>query len=432
MITKWAFKLIGKVITLILLLTISPLCEKECDFMPWEKYGFSSPQAYATEISRKESAGETFTQPQAAEQFKAANPSLFTPQQQLSNATGRPDSFWTDMGLKPPDPNAPSSADEAAATKQWEIDTFGNYSTVGQGAIPDDKQVFIWQYNPITGEYTPSSVEHADYFNPAGGSHGSWVPGHDAYVFTPGGQPTQPIQPTQQQQFSPNYMMNQITPIFNEYMSIWESTVGNVELAPLVTQAFTQLMTTIEQAEVSIRKQFEEQMGGVDPATQAALARLKDTVKDQQRSMMEEMSRRGLLQSGIWLEAESRLAQGHLTAEQQMLGDRLSKLQDQLNQTLMNFANTRINATQQYGIEGLRAMEADVQRRQDAMATNLQNAIQMAQWQDQQALSWYNAQAPYTLVPEVERYDPAKELAGATGTGTAPPADPSKQLDWRF
>jgi len=237
------------------------------------------------------------------------------------------------------------------------------------------------------------------------------------------------VEPGRQQQqptFSPDYVMNQAIPIFNELQRIWQETAGNVELAPLVAQAYAQLMSTIEQAEASIRRQFEEQMGGVDPATQAALASLKETVQEQRRSLMEEMSRRGLLQSGIWLEMEGRLAKGHLTAQQQMLGNRLSALQNQLNQALQNFASARINAASQYGLEGIRQLESDVTRRQEAIAKNLQNAINLAQWQDQQELGWYSARAPYELVPESERWQ--QEPTTPASQTLAPAVDYGKQL----
>ena len=237
--------------------------------------------------------------------------------------------------------------------------------------------------------------------------------------------PTDEVKKEEPKVLSPNYLMNQAMPIYQELNRMWQESAGNVELAPLVASAFTQLMSTIEQAEASIRKQFEDQMGGVDPATQAALSSLKETVGEQRRAMMEDLSRRGMLQSGVWLEMEDRINKGHLTAQQQMLGSRISDLQNQLNQALQNFASSKINATSQYGLEGIRQMESDVQRRQNAMATNLQNAINMAQWGDNQELAWYGAKAPYELIPESERWQEPTAPANST---MAPGIDYGQQL----
>ena len=45
--------------------------------MPYQKFGFATPEAYAAEIKRKEQAGQTLTNQAAADTFKAANPNLF-------------------------------------------------------------------------------------------------------------------------------------------------------------------------------------------------------------------------------------------------------------------------------------------------------------------------------------------------------------------
>ena len=280
------------------------------------------------------------------------------------------------------------------------------------------------QLGPATFiERTPTNVEGQYNQNMSVWDPKTGQTTNQANVVQPGAE-QKPYSP-EQQQFSPNYLMNQTMPIFNELQRIWQESAGNIELAPLVAQAYTQLMSSIEQAEASIRKQFENQMGGVDPATQAALASLKETVGEQQRTLMEEMSRKGLLQSGIWLEMEGRLAKGHLTAQQQMLGSRLSDLQNQLNQALQNFSSAKITATSQYGLEGIRAQESDVQRRQDALASNLDAAIKMAQWGDEQELAWYGAKAPYELIPEAERWQEPTTPASNT---MAPAIDYGKQL----
>ena len=148
---------------------------------------------------------------------------------------------------------------------------------------------------------------------------------------------------------------------------------------------------------------FKQQMGGVDPATQAALASLKESIQRQRDNLMEEMSRRGLLQSGLWLEMEDRLNKGELTAQQQLIAGRLSDLQNQMNQALQNFTAMRLNAAQTYGIAGAQAAERQALARQEAMERQLQRELDEAYRKQMLGLSQFQTYAPYLYLTEAQR-----------------------------
>ena len=89
---------------------------------------------------------------------------------------------------------------------------------------------------------------------------------------------------------------------------------------------------------------FRQQGTALDPATLTALRSIREGVETRRRQLTDEMNRRGLLQSGIWLEMEDRIHRGQLTAEEDLLGRRLSDIQNRMSGAMMNFAQQRLNA----------------------------------------------------------------------------------------
>jgi len=73
-----------------------------------------------------------------------------------------------------------------------------------------------------------------------------------------------------------------------------------------------QMTDTLNQLEQDIIEQYRQQGQEIDPATQAALKQIRDQVNLRRQGLMEEMNRRGVLQSGIWLEEENRILSGQL------------------------------------------------------------------------------------------------------------------------
>ena len=127
-----------------------------------------------------------------------------------------------------------------------------------------------------------------------------------------------------------------------------------------------QFLAETDRMGAEIRTMFEAEMGTVDPATMAALGAIRETVNQQRSRLMDDMNRRGLLQSGIWLQMEDRINQGQLSAEQQALSTRLTNLRNQMTSALQNLAQARLEGTRQLTVEGIRTVEDQAQRRQQA------------------------------------------------------------------
>lgn len=207
-------------------------------------------------------------------------------------------------------------------------------------------------------------------------------------------QPLYPQYQLEQQYYDFLDRINSIRRDFNDY---------NVETAPMYKKLYDQTLEQITAYENQLMEMLKQQMGGVDPATQAALANLREGIQRQRDELMEEMSRRGLLQSGMWLEMEDRLGKGELTAQQQLLAGRLSDLQSQMNQALQNFAGMRLGVAQTYGIEGARAAEREALARRESMERQLQTELDEAYRKQQLGLSQFQTYAPYMYLTEAQR-----------------------------
>lgn len=234
-------------------------------------------------------------------------------------------------------------------------------------------------------------------------------------------QPQQPVQP-QLPARAPDF-----TSILDQIQQLASGALASAETAPLVKQFYDQTLAAIAEAEQRLLGTLQQQMGGVDPATQAALASLRQTVQRQRENLMEEMSRRGLLQSGIWLEMESRLAQGEMTETQKLLAQQLSNLQNQLVNALATFGQLRVQAAQQFGIEGLRQIESEAQRRQQALTEGLRQAWEAYKYEREYPLKEWETYGPYFVPKASERlgqqqwltetFEKAPPTSGQAATG---------------
>ena len=127
----------------------------------------------------------------------------------------------------------------------------------------------------------------------------------------------------------------------NELFSAIDSAAG--QNSAMTISWLNQMTDTLNQLEQDIIEQYRQQGQEIDPATQAALKQIRDQVNLRRQGLMEEMNRRGVLQSGIWLEEENRILSGQLNAEEQLLAGRLSDIQNRFTDTMQNFAQQRMN-----------------------------------------------------------------------------------------
>ncbi|GFP40809.1 hypothetical protein HKBW3S47_02506, partial [Candidatus Hakubella thermalkaliphila] len=111
----------------------------------------------------------------------------------------------------------------------------------------------------------------------------------------------------------------------------------------------TQLLGGLDRLEADIRHRYQEKGSIVDPATLSALREIRAEVDRRRQGLAEEMNRRGLLQSGIWLEMEDRILNQQLTAEERLLAGRGADLQNRLSDALFRIGERRINTMGQLG-----------------------------------------------------------------------------------
>lgn len=200
----------------------------------------------------------------------------------------------------------------------------------------------------------------------------------------------------------------------------------------LILAQMDQYLSSLTQLEDRIMSQFKEQMGGIDPATQAALTQLRETVAEQRRLLMADLSRRGLLQSGIALEMADRLNKNQLTAEQQVIASRFQSLQDQMNQALISFAQQRLNAMQTYGLAAIQAQERQALARQQAAGQALQYGLGIAgleqqagaqEWQRgfaEQQFDWQRQQAEWERQMQERQFEWQQQLASQKQAAAQP------------
>ena len=174
----------------------------------------------------------------------------------------------------------------------------------------------------------------------------------------------------------PAYISDLATGIFNGLDEIRQQ-VDDKNMAffnSLTNQFYTEFDAQLN----SVMSTFQEQMGGVDPATKAALDQLREGAQEYRKTMMEDLSRRGLLQSGIAIESDLRLNKDQLSAEQRMLTERVSDLQNRLTSALMQFSQSKLSAMQQFGVMGMNITQQGGQQQLDAFNTAMNQALSQA------------------------------------------------------
>jgi len=146
--------------------------------------------------------------------------------------------------------------------------------------------------------------------------------------------------------------------------------------------------------------QYYEQMGqGIDPATEAALTRLKEEMSNDQRMIMEYLNAKGIAQSGIAAEEVGRLAGSYTDKKSQMLAQRLTDLQNQFLSSMQNFMGQ--------AMQGMGTHMGNVMGAQERYTTGMQSAMENAmdmtfgEWQRQQdeRAAMEREMLPYTLGP---------------------------------
>ncbi len=136
------------------------------------------------------------------------------------------------------------------------------------------------------------------------------------------------------------------------------------------------ILDMLNQNEASLRANFEKQGTTMDPATQFTLDQLRQTLEQGLTKTKQDLNARGLLDSGIELQLENNLQKGSASDAANILGQRMSKLQDQLNTGLQNIGNQRFSTMSQFGLAGTNAQNASDQNAIKLQADRQQQALQ--------------------------------------------------------
>lgn len=149
------------------------------------------------------------------------------------------------------------------------------------------------------------------------------------------------------------------------------------------SQYYQQLMDLLEQTKKDLIAQSEADGKQLDPATVLSLDRLKQDAQDNLKAVREAANRRGILDSGIALGMEQNSNKAYGDQESQILSDRLTRIQQGLQDSLRQLSGQAISVQQ--------AKTADLSGMQDKLFQSLQNARQQGQ-QRQDSLMQWNAQ----------------------------------------
>lgn len=175
-------------------------------------------------------------------------------------------------------------------------------------------------------------------------------------------------------------------------------------------QYLNQMTSQLDQLQNEIIARYEQQGTEIDPATMAALTELRNEVDRRRRGLMEEMNRRGLLQSGIWLEEENRILSNQLTAEERLLAGRLADAQNRIMDTLANFAAQRMNIMGSTMQNQMNMMNTVGNLQLNALQTIQDRQNQWAQWQAEQQAAAQQAAAARAASQQEQQMDLARWL----------------------
>ena len=125
--------------------------------------------------------------------------------------------------------------------------------------------------------------------------------------------------------------------------------------------SMTSMMNNLSQLEGTLTSQIQGQMGADDPTMVSALGLIRQEATKLMDGLLEEMNARGVVQSGLYQQALQDMNDGVLNEQQKFITTRVSELQNQLNNVLINMTNARA------GLMG-QSLTAEAAIRQTAMA----------------------------------------------------------------
>jgi len=162
---------------------------------------------------------------------------------------------------------------------------------------------------------------------------------------------------------------------------------ASVQDQATMTAMMEGMLSYIDKMGGDLTNQIRGQMGMDDPETANAIAMIKREAESMHKEMLEDLNSKGLVQSGIYAEAKSRLAESQGMNVSNFVAQRFGDLQGQLNSAMMNIGQMRISAMSSgMGMVNQNLMQDRTQQAQMGMQ-NLSNEI-TTRGQDMQNNQW--------------------------------------------
>lgn len=180
--------------------------------------------------------------------------------------------------------------------------------------------------------------------------------GETPYGATPGQTPTGPTTgPVAEGPLNSEALRQQVVADLNGIAQIINAGPQSPDVMAIFASQGSKLLELIAEQEKQLRSQAEAEGRTIDPATQNTLDVLREQLGLQLKATREGLAARGILDSGITIEAEQILRKGNLSDQAKILSERLSRIQDNLNQGLGQFRQQRVQSASQFGMAGAQA-----------------------------------------------------------------------------
>lgn len=248
----------------------------------------------------------------------------------------------------------------------------GSAAPGGVGTVPPGRTP------PPLGVIPPRIRDGRIELGPVGGPTGSVSPiveggpgrGRGQPGVTPGQTPAGPTTgPVPQGPLNSQAMREQVVADLNGIAQQINAGPQTPDVMALFLSQGSKLLDLIAEQEKALRAQAAQEGSTIDPATQNTIDTLRESLGRELKSTKERLNARGLLNSGILVEAEQMLVKGNLSDQAKILAERLSRIQNNLNQGLASFRSQRVDTASRFGMAGAQAQtqaeEAERRRMDD-------------------------------------------------------------------
>jgi hypothetical protein len=127
------------------------------------------------------------------------------------------------------------------------------------------------------------------------------------------------------------------------------------DVTAVYLQQSQSILKMLDDQEAQLRADTEKQGTSIDPATQFTIDKLRENLETNIKGAREDLNRRGLYDSGILLDIETKLKKGNASDQAMVLAERFSKLQNELSQGLASIRSQKASTAQSFGLAAANA-----------------------------------------------------------------------------